>query len=82
MTVATQNTHTTITAPGTDVRPLPPSIRSIIRNDIMEGVAKSETARKIAEWHAETAANTKFAKHYAWYKGQLKKEGKLPVAQA
>ena len=53
-----------------------PSIRSIIRGDILANVPKSETAAKIAEFHADKQANLKFAKHYAWYKGQLKKENK------
>lgn len=83
MTAAQQATHTTITVENNadDVnRPLPPSIRSIIRGDIMAGTPVSETRKKIDTLHAETAACKKFSKHYAWYKGQLKKEGKLPVA--
>lgn len=76
-TVAETNTHTTVTTTNPDVqRPLPPSIRSIIRGDILAGIAKSETRAKIATLHPTTAANLKFAKHYGWYKGQLKKEEK------
>lgn len=88
MTVATQNTHTTVTTennPDEVSRPLPPSVRSIIRGDILAGIATSETRKKIETLHPETAACKKFSKHYAWYKGQIKKEEKngasLPLVQ-
>lgn len=79
MTAAQQSTHTTITVENDENsvnRPLPPSIRSIIRGDILNGVAQSETRKKIETLHPETAACKKFSKHYAWYKGQIKKEEK------
>lgn len=79
MTAAEQSTHTTITvdANADNVnRPLPQSIRSIIRGDILAGVATSETRKKIETLHPTTAACKKFSKHYAWYKGQIKKEEK------
>jgi hypothetical protein len=74
-TIAQQNTHTTVTSTNNKVnRPLPQSIRSIIRGDILAGVPKSETQAKINKFHPTTAACSKFAKHYGWYKGQIKKE--------
>lgn len=85
MTAAQQATHTTITVENNadeHNRPLPPSIRSIIRGDILNGIPTSETRKKIETLHAETAACKKFSKHYAWYKGQIKKEGGLPPRQA
>lgn len=76
-TVAESSTHVTVTSSAESVeRPLPPSIRSIIRGDILAGVAKSETQRKIDLFHSTSAASKKFAKHYGWYKGQIKKEEK------
>lgn len=76
--IAEQATHTTVTLSASDKvnQPLPPSIRSIIRGDIIKGVPQSETKRKIMEWHATSKAAEKFAKHYGWYKGQIKKEEK------
>lgn len=76
-TIAQQNTHTTVTSVNNKVnRPLPQSIRSIIRGDILAGVPRSETQAKISKFHPTTAACSKFSKHYGWYKGQLKKEEK------
>lgn len=80
MTHAESTTHATITVVAPAVKPVPPSIRSIIRGDILAGVPKSETQARITQFHGESAAASKFAKHYGWYKGQIKKEGKLPVA--
>lgn len=76
--IAEQLTHTTVTLDANDKvnRPLPQSIRSIIRGDILAGVAVSETRKKIETLHASSKAAEKFSKHYAWYKGQIKKEEK------
>ena len=76
--IAEQTTHTTITLDaGAKVnQPLPPSIRSIIRGDILAGTPQSETKAKIMQWHASSKAAEKFSKHYGWYKGQIKKEEK------
>lgn len=77
-TIAEQSTHTTVTTQSKKVNnPLPLSIRQTIRGDILAGVPKSETQAKITKFHPTTAACSKFAKHYGWYKGQLKKEAKL-----
>lgn len=77
--IAQQATHTTVTLDSTTDKvnqPLPPSIRSIIRGDILAGVAVSETRKRIEALHPTTKACEKFSKHYAWYKGQIKKEEK------
>lgn len=83
--IAEQSTHSTVTLDAGDKvnQPLPPSIRSIIRGDILAGVAQSVTKDKILTLHARSKAAEKFSKHYGWYKGQIKKEEKngasLPV---
>ena len=81
MTVTESATHVTVTTPNDALRPTPPSIRSIIRGDILAGIPKSETQARVLAFHPESAATAKFAKHYGWYKGQVKKEGKLPAAK-
>jgi len=80
MTHTESSTHATITVVAPAQKPVPPSIRSIIRGDILAGIPKSETQARVLAFHPESAATAKFAKHYGWYKGQVKKEGRLPVA--
>lgn len=78
-------THTTITevkditeqAQGCKVL----SIRQICIGMINEGHATKVIAERIQALHPDSAAAKKSAKHIAWYKAQLKKEGKLVLPQ-
>ncbi len=81
MTKSESATHTTITTDAT-IGPKFRSIRNIIMTDIRDGVDKAVTRQTIATFHAGTAADAKFAKHYAWYRGTMKKAGLLPAPVA
>ena len=50
-----------------------PSIRQTIMQDILAGVSKAETKVKVQALAPQSAAATKFDKHYGWYKSTMKK---------
>ena len=67
-------THTTVTiVPAIPTLPAVPSIRNLILTGIRNNEPKAETFAKVSKFHPNSAATQKFAKHYAWYKGWLKK---------
>ena len=79
-TITRSATHTTITTVNTNTTPNThvPSIRSIIRGGILRGVSKAEMKSAVDLHHPMSAASTKFAKHLAWYRADMKKKNELP----
>lgn len=76
--IATTSTHTvTTTVKANNEANAPLSIRQIIMRDIEAGVDKKLTQAKIEQFHPTSAACAKFAIHYGWYKGTMKKAGIL-----
>jgi len=70
--VATTATHTVVTTPvrgASDV----PSIRRIMVRGILLGTPKAEVEAEVVKYHGASAGATKFAKHYGWYKADMKK---------
>lgn len=62
-----------------------PSIRQICREAILASVREPEAAKElkasakalVERYYPTSAAARKFDKHYAWYKGTMKKDGEL-----
>lgn len=73
-------THTTVTTVNTNTTSNThiPSIRSIMRGGILSGASKAEMKSEIERHHPMSAGATKFAKHLAWYRADMKKKGELP----
>ena len=72
---ASSNTHTTITDVTTRKPADVPSIREICLRSIMTGSPTKEEAQAlVAQHHPAAAGNTKFGRHYSWYKGWLNKD--------
>lgn len=76
--IAKTATHTVTTTPadnaGVDSKL---SIRQIITRGILAQTPKAEVEKQVVALHPNSAAAAKFGKHYAWYKGTMKKAGLL-----
>lgn len=65
-----------------------PSIRQICIEAILASVREPDAAKElkatakalVSKFHPGSAAELKFDKHYAWYKGTMKKAGELNLA--
>lgn len=73
-------THTTITTVNTNTTPEShvPSIRSLMIEGILMNIPKATIRSAVERHHPMAAGATKFAKHLAWYRADLKKKGLLP----
>jgi hypothetical protein len=72
MTKSISTQRTTVTLPGvSDINT--PSIRQIMLKGILTGAKKEDIKAEVAKFHAGSAGDVKFAKHYSWYKVFIKK---------
>lgn len=71
-------THTVTTTPAENGGvAAPKSIRQIMMGGILAQTPKAEVEAEVVRLHPNSAAAKKFGKHYAWYKGTMKKAGQL-----
>lgn len=79
MSKVQQPTEATV-APVTvaEIPTKPISIRQLVIGMIQEGHSTKVIAERIKAIHPTSMAAEKSTKHIAWYRAQLKKEGKLP----
>lgn len=74
-------THVTVTLPNPHPEREVRSIRKICREGILQGKTTKEIAAEIILLHPASRAAALSSKHIAWYRGDMKKRGELPLPQ-